>query len=145
MDLPRPHDQPQPISSFPCCPIDPPDAPSVDDDPAAAFDHARAAVQANLDDPARAAATFQGATGETTFEAAVDRFLCADLVVHRWDLAAAAGLDVRLDPDDMAHIRASLGPYADMMRGPGAFGPEVEPPPDADDQARFLAWLGRRA
>lgn len=121
------------------------DVPSVDDDPAAAWDHARAVVQADLDDPGRAAAAFQGALGTTTFEAAVDRFLCGDLVVHRWDLGVAAGLDVRLDPADMAHIREGMGPLADRMRGPGVFGPEVEPPADADEQARFLAWLGRTA
>jgi hypothetical protein len=29
------------------------------------------------------------------------------------------------------------------MRGPGAFGAEIEPPPNADHQARVLAFLGR--
>src|SRR2546425_749697 len=34
--------------------------------------------------------------------------------------------------------------FGDAMRGPRAFGPAVEPPPDADDQGRLLAFLGRR-
>lgn len=33
--------------------------------------------------------------------------------------------------------------FGDAMRQPGAFGPTVEPPPDADDQERLLAFLGR--
>jgi hypothetical protein len=33
----------------------------------------------------------------------------------------------------------------DAMRGPGAFGPELEAPEDADEQTRLLAFLGRRA
>ena len=121
------------------------DAPSVEEDPAAAWDHARGRIQAELDDPERATTTFQGFTGETTLEAAVDRFLCTDLVVHRWDLATATGQDVRLDPADMAAVRESMAPMADQMRSPGALGPELTPPPGADEQTAFLAWAGRRA
>jgi uncharacterized protein (TIGR03086 family) len=120
-------------------------APSVDDDPAAAWDHARARVQAELDDPERAAASFNGFSGPTTFAAAVDKFLCTDLVIHRWDLARAVGQDVSLLPEDMAHIRTAMADLVDRMRGPKAFGPELEPPPDADEQTRFLAFFGRRA
>jgi hypothetical protein len=32
-----------------------------------------------------------------------------------------------------------------LLRSPQAFGPEVEPPADADDQTKLLAFLGRRA
>src|SRR5881394_3747770 len=60
------------------------DIPSVDDDPVAAWNAARAAVQANLDDPAAAKLEFDGFWGRSTFEAGVDRFLCTDLVVHGW-------------------------------------------------------------
>ncbi len=121
------------------------EGPTVEDDPAAAWDHARGVVQAELDDPERAQATFEGFTGTTTFEAGVDRFLCTDLVVHRWDLAAASGQEIALDPDDMAHAREAVAPMADKMRGPGAFGPELEVPEGADEQTAFLAFFGRRA
>jgi hypothetical protein len=33
---------------------------------------------------------------------------------------------------------------SEAMRGPGAFGPEVEVPDDASDQDKLLAFLGRR-
>jgi uncharacterized protein (TIGR03086 family) len=121
------------------------DVPSVDDDPVAAVDHARGRIQAELDDPERAASTFTGLMGESTFEAAADRFLCTDLVVHRWDLGRATGQDVRLDPAEMAAVRESMAPMADQMRGPGAFGPELEPPRGADEQTAFLAYFGRQA
>ena len=121
------------------------EGPSVDHDPTGAWDHARSRIQAELDDPERASTTFQGFTGETTLEAAVDRFLCTDLVVHRWDLGRATGQDVRLDPQDMADVRSSMAGLEDSMRSPGALGPEVTPPPGADEQTAFLAWAGRRA
>src|ERR1700681_3245065 len=72
---------------------------SVDNDPLGAFTDARAVVQHDLEDPARAGVEFEGFMGKMTFEGAVDRFLCFDLVVHGWDLARAAGLDEHIDPD----------------------------------------------
>lgn len=122
-----------------------PDGPSVDDDPAAAFDAARATVQAELDDPERAAAEFDGMMGRSTFEAAVGRFLCTDLVVHGWDLARAAGLDERIDSADVTRVREVADSFGDALRSPQAFGPAIEPPADADEQTKMLAFLGRRA
>ena len=119
-------------------------APSVDDDPSGAFAAARAKVQARLEDPEGAAAEFDGFFGRSTFEQGVDRFLCFDLVVHNWDLSRAAGLDDRIDPADVADLRERAKSFGDAMRGPGAFGPEVEAPEGADDQAKLLAFLGRR-
>ncbi len=122
-----------------------PAGPSVDDDPVAAWDHARATVQAHLDDPERAMATFEGFTGTSTFEDAVARFLGTDLVIHRWDLGAATGQAVDLDPAEMQRVREAMAGLADRMRGPGAIGPEIDVPADADEQTAFLAYFGRRA
>ncbi len=121
------------------------DAPSAGDDPATAWAAARAAVQADLDDPVRAVAEFDGFQGRTTFEAAVDRFLNTDLVLHGWDLARATGQDETIDAADVARVRAIAEEFGDALRGPGAFGPELEPAPGADEQARLLAFVGRRA
>ena len=118
--------------------------PSVDDDPVAAWDAARAVVQRSLDDPELAGAEFDGFQGRSTLEAAVNRFLCFDLVVHGWDLARAQGLDDTIAPDDIARVRAHAEAFGDALRSPGAFGPEVAAPGDADDQSRLLAFLGRR-
>lgn len=124
---------------------EPPTGASVEEDPAAAWESVRGAVQAVLDDPVAARETFEGFTGSSTFEAAVDRFLVTDLVVHRWDLAKATGQEVALEPADMAAAREAMAPMGEHLRTPGAFGPELDPPPGADQQTAFLAWTGRRA
>jgi uncharacterized protein (TIGR03086 family) len=118
--------------------------PSVDDDPLRAWGAARDLVQADLDDPERATAGFEGFQGPTTFEKAIDRFVCFDLVVHGWDLARAAGLDEHLDPADVQRVLEAIPAFGEFLRAPGVCGPEIEPPPGAGEQARMLALLGRR-
>jgi uncharacterized protein (TIGR03086 family) len=120
------------------------DIPSVDDDPAGAWDGARAAVKARLEDPELATAGFEGLQGPTTFERSVDGFLSFDLVVHGWDLAQAADLDDRIDPDDVARLQAAAEAFGDAARSPQVFGPALEPPPGADAQQRLMAFLGRQ-
>ncbi|MGW8528155.1 TIGR03086 family metal-binding protein [Nocardiopsis sp. NPDC055824] len=120
------------------------DIPSVDADPAAAWDAARAVVRADLDDPELADAGYDGYFGPTTFARSVDQFLSFDLVVHRWDLARAAGLDDRLDPEDVRWAHGNTAAFGDSMRGNGVCGPELTPPEGADAQTRFLAFVGRR-
>lgn len=122
---------------------DPPRGPSVDESPAGAFDTARRAVSARLEDPDRATETYEGHFGVRTFEWAVDNFLSFDLVVHGWDLARATGQDEAIDPAEVARIRADAEAWGDMARAPGVFGPAVQPPADADEQTRLLAFLGR--
>ena len=68
-----------------------------------------------------------------------------DLVVHRWDLARAAGLDTTIPPEDVAMVMERAALMGDALRTPGAFGDAVEPPPGADAQADMLAFLGRTA
>lgn len=118
--------------------------PDVASDPAGAWDAARRVVLADLEDPERASAEYEGQFGRNTFEQAIERFVCVDLVVHSWDLARATGQDERLDPDDVRWVLAFAERLPDAVRGPQTFGPAVEVPPDADDQARMLALLGRR-
>lgn len=129
--------------------LEPERGPSVDDDPVAAWDVARGHTLAELEDPELAAKEFDGFAGRSTFAAAADRFLAFDLVVHRWDLASAAGLDTTLPAQDVADLevaaQALSGAMGDQMRARGAFGPVLDPPADADAQTRLLAFLGRKA
>ena len=96
----------------------PGDIPPVDDDPLVAWTAASSVVQGDLEDPDRAAAEFDGFSGRTTLEAAVNNFLCFDLVVHGWDLARAAGLDERIDPDDVARVQQQAEAFGDALRSP---------------------------
>jgi uncharacterized protein (TIGR03086 family) len=121
-----------------------PPGPSVDDDPLGAFATARDAMQAALDDPSRAQHEYDGAFGRSTLEQGADQFLCADLVVHAWDLARATGQDETMPPHEVRRIHQALAPMDEQMRGPGAFGPKIDPPPGADAQTELLCFLGRR-
>jgi uncharacterized protein (TIGR03086 family) len=121
------------------------EAPSVDDDPLGAIQAATGEIATRLDDPEVAERTFEGFFGETSFEASVDRFLSADLVIHAWDLARATGQDDTIPPDEVEVMWAGAHEFdPDAMRSPGAFGPEVEAPEGASGQDRLLAFLGRR-
>ncbi|HMK10070.1 MAG TPA: hypothetical protein VK461_00660, partial [Acidimicrobiales bacterium] len=122
-----------------------PEIPPVEDDPVAAWKVARDATQAALDDPSIATREYDGFAGHSTFEKGVDQFICTDLIVHRWDIARATGLDAHIDPQDIADVREKMAPMAHLLRSPRAFGPEVEVPASADEQTKFLAFLGRNA
>jgi uncharacterized protein (TIGR03086 family) len=119
--------------------------PSVDDDPLGAFEAMRSQVESELADPALADVEYDGFFGRSTFAKAVDQFLSGDLVTHRWDLAKATGGDLTIPPDEIERAWKDVEVFGDTMRSPGAFGPEIEPPPDADEQTRLLAFLGREA
>lgn len=121
------------------------DIPSVDDDPLAAWKAATAIMQSALEDPAQAQTMHKGAFGERSLEQGADRFLCTDLIVHRWDLGRAAGIDVSLAPADVDAVMKAAEGFGDAMRSPGAFGPALDPPDGADPQTRMLAFLGRQA
>lgn len=123
---------------------EPPAGPSVADDPVRAWQAARDGMQAALDDPSTATREYDGMFGRTTFEQSVGRFICADLVVHNWDLSRATGQDDALDPDAVREIHAEMLPFGDALRSPGAFGPELEAPAGADDQTKLLCFLGRQ-
>jgi uncharacterized protein (TIGR03086 family) len=124
--------------------------PSVDDDPAGAWAAVRDAIQAGLDDPEVAQRVEDcGPPGRLSFEAAVDMTCTPDVLVHTWDLAQAAGVEVELDAGELgrqAAAIASMPPEVDQaMRSSGHYGPRVEVPDDADALTRVLAFNGRAA
>jgi uncharacterized protein (TIGR03086 family) len=121
------------------------DAPELPEEPAAAFDAARGAMQAALDDPEVATIEFDGFFGHTSFEKAVDRFVHFDLLVHGWDLASATGQDTTIEDDDLAWLEEKAQQFGDAARAPGVFGPEIKAPGGADRQTKLLAFVGRDA
>ena len=117
----------------------------IGDEPSAQWPAVRDAIQAALDDPATADTEYDGFFGRTTLAATVDDFLSADLLVHSWDIARAAGLTQHeeLPADEVELIGGRLRGLGDAIRGPGVFGPEVEVTADASEQDRFLGFIGR--
>ncbi|NMN98480.1 TIGR03086 family metal-binding protein [Antrihabitans stalactiti] len=120
-----------------------PPGPSVDDDPSAAWQHTRDAMQAILDDPAKANRSYDSSFGSSTLAKTVDSFFCFDLVVHGWDIAHATGIDESIAPKDLDFLKSFADGMGDMMRTSGSFGPAVDVPVDADQQTKVLAYLGR--
>jgi uncharacterized protein (TIGR03086 family) len=82
------------------------------------------------------------------FDEAIATFVLADVLVHTWDLARATGLDERLDPELVHEIAPGMlgvpAEVADAMRSSGQYGAPVELAGDADEQARLIAFTGRR-
>ena len=124
--------------------------PTVEKDPVAAWTVVRDAIQRALDDPALAARVEDcGPIGKMSLEAAVDMTCTPDVLIHTWDLARAAGLDERLDSDEVhlmvSGIEALPAEVEESMRSSGHYGPRVAVPDDADEQTRLLAFMGRQA
>jgi len=119
-------------------------APSVDDDPLAAFRAARADVEAVLADKTLRAVEAGGHFGTMTVEQSIDNVVSMDMVLHGWDLAKATDQDVTMDPDEVARATANPAPVdEEILRSPGVLGPIVPVPDDAPLQDRFLGFLGR--
>lgn len=120
--------------------------PEPDLHPREAWREIRPVVEALLDDPTTAGHTYDGHFGPTTLAQTIDTFYCLDLLVHGWDLARAAGLaDLEAMPaDEVTASFEAMRPFSETLRTPGVCGPELEPPAGADEQTRFLAFLGRR-
>ncbi len=126
--------------------LPPLEAPSADDDPAAAWRATDAAIYAVLVDPELAGRATSSPAGEMTVDELIAMTGLWDLLVHRWDIARATGQDERLDPDEVRNAIAGIDPgMSDPMVASGHFKPPVGVAPDADDQTRLLAFFGRTA
>jgi uncharacterized protein (TIGR03086 family) len=120
-----------------------PKGPSVDDDPAGAWEALNDALQATLDDPELAAREFDMRAGRYSLEQAVATFCIGDVLVHTWDLARATGLDEALDPDEVQRLYEGMEPIDEILRQSGQYGPRVNVPDDADQQTKLIAFTGR--
>lgn len=116
-----------------------------DDDLVACWAAARDAIAGALADEAVATRVVSSGFGEQPFASLVGRLLCADTLLHTWDLARATGQDEQLDPEAVTAAAAFLTPIDEAIRRPGGFAPKVEPPAGADEQTRLLCFAGRPA
>src|SRR6266496_6518 len=62
-----------------------------------------------------------------------------DVFIHGWDLAAATGQDTTLDVGLLEACQKILEPQLAAFREAGAFSGEIDVPPAASAQTRFLA------
>lgn len=119
--------------------------PEVDDDPALAWrDHSRK-VQAALADDAVPAISYEGYFGPTTLGATLEQFYVWDMIVHRWDIARAAGLDAALTGPELDLVEQGVDRFGDALYMDGICRPGVTAPTDADRLDQVLATLGRVA
>ena len=112
-------------------------------DPKGAWRETYAAMRAALEAPGALEQTAPGPFGEMPIGEIVGRFLATDVLVHTWDLARAVGGDERIDAGAVTQAHKALEPMDAMIRQPGVFGAKVDPADGADDQERFLNFLGR--
>ncbi|MEO6998218.1 MAG: TIGR03086 family metal-binding protein [Terracoccus sp.] len=114
-------------------------------DPAQAWHAHDRHLRELLADPAVADLEYDGVFGRSTIGAAITTFYGFDLIVHRWDLAQAAGREEVLDAAELDTIEASADSFGEHLYGEGVCKPAVDVPDDADRQTRVLARLGRRS
>jgi hypothetical protein len=73
--------------------------------------------------------------------------MCADTLVHTWDIARAAGVDDTLDPDAVRLVyRGYVVRDQETMRQPGRYGALVElggSDSSLSEQDRLIAFTGR--
>ena len=118
--------------------------PSVDADPAGAWQVHTEAVQALLDDPATMAREYDFPhIGRMQLGQAIAMIYIPDVFLHRWDLARATGQDETLDPQRCAEMLEGMLPLDDILRQSGEYGPRVAVSDDADAQTKLLAFIGR--
>jgi uncharacterized protein (TIGR03086 family) len=121
---------------------DPPVDPKTD--PAAAWQHRAARVQAVLDDEAVAASPIADGrfAGMLTADM-IDRIYTTDVFLHRWDLARSNDLDPELDPDFCEQLLTGMSGIEDLLRSSGQYGDRVPVPDTAPVAERLAGFLGR--
>ncbi|MGY1841506.1 MULTISPECIES: TIGR03086 family metal-binding protein [unclassified Modestobacter] len=118
-------------------------APDAAADPAGAWAaHARRIAELVADDDV-VDRGYDGFFGPTTVGATFEQFYVWDMVVHRWDLARATGLDATLTGAELDRIDQGADSFGEALHMDGICAPAVEPPPGADRATRVLARLGR--
>ncbi len=114
-------------------------------DPAQAWHAHDRHLRELLADPAVADLEYDGVFGRSTIGVAITTFYGFDLIVHRWDLAQAAGHDEILDAAELDTIERSADGFGEHLYGEGVCKPAVDVPDGAERQAKVLARLGRRS
>ncbi|MBW8827659.1 MAG: TIGR03086 family protein [Acidobacteria bacterium] len=122
-----------------------PPVPSVQDDPVAAWETVQTTIGKALTDPVLAAKPIATPFSTQSMAETIDMIVTGDVFTHTWDLARATGQDDTLDPGQLQLMIFAMRTIPEeALRSGGMFGPAVEVPADADEQTKFLAYLGRQ-
>jgi hypothetical protein len=103
------------------------------------------AVRSAVGDGAVLDTGFDGYFGTTTIGDTLADFYGFDMIVHRWDLARAAGLDTEFRPDEMDLMETSIKGFGKHLYAEGVCAPAVAAPAGASRQEQLLGLLGRSA
>lgn len=120
-------------------------APETGSDPAEAWHAHVRMVRPIVSDPDAMATEYDGYFGPTTVGDSLGQFYVFDMIVHRWDVATATGVDTSFDDDELDGIETGAASWGDALYMEGICAPAVEVAPDADRTERVLAMLGRRS
>jgi uncharacterized protein (TIGR03086 family) len=114
----------------------------VGDDPLAAYEHSADLVRDAVNEPGVMDEIVHLSFGDVPGRVYAEQ-LFVDRLVHGWDLAVATGQEAHM-PESLAELAYEQSYLArDGIRASGSFADEVDIPPDADDQTKLLALLGR--
>lgn len=114
------------------------------DEPALAWRTHAARTYAALTEPGVADIEFESHVGDTTtVGATIVRFYGFDMIAHRWDVATAAGRDLRFTDDELDTLERSAAGFGDALYSDGVCSARLDVADDADRQTRLLAVLGR--
>ena len=120
--------------------------PSVQDDPVGAWESVQSGIAGALADPEIAAREVQTPFSTQSLAETVDMIVTGDVFTHTWDLSRATGQDESLDAEQLQRMIAGVAAMPEeALRAQGMFGPRVDVSDEADEQTRFLAYVGRRA
>lgn len=115
---------------------------TLDDDPAAAYDAARARLIGAFSTPGVLERKLKSHHGEQP-GAALCALIACDQLIHGWDLAVSTGQDAQM-PTDL--IAPAFNLYQNVLSERGErFEPELRTASDADRQDALLAYCGRSA
>lgn len=118
--------------------------PAVEQDPVGAWTFFADQVTAVLADPqARVQEFSHPRAGQHSLDEAIQTFILADVLMHTWDLAKGAGLDVVLDPATVHSLVEGLRPMGDFLEQSGQYGPVVTVPAGSSEQDELIGLIGR--
>jgi uncharacterized protein (TIGR03086 family) len=112
-------------------------------DPAAVWRAHSAVVDRLLSDPVVAESTYDGYFGPTTIGETLSVVYGFDLIVHRWDLATAAGQPAAFSEAEIDTLEQAADGFGEALYSEGICKPAVPVPPGASRQDAVLARLGR--